>query len=182
MVLQNRLPNIFFVILNFGNFTKQEMFENVKKELRDRLSGQTDFITNAANFSAVLNECLPNLNWVGFYMLSGNQLLLGPFQGKPARQIIPLGSGVCGTAAEKRETVIVDDVHEFPGHIVCDCASNSEIVVPIIVDDILFGVLDIDSPNKFRFIEEDREDFEELVGILVSCSDMQKIKNYYNPR
>jgi GAF domain-containing protein len=156
------------------------MFEKVVEELHNRLDHQRDFITNASNLSAVLYELLPNLNWVGFYMLSGNELLLGPFQGKAARQIIPMGQGVCGTTAEKRETVIVEDVHEFPGHIACDCASNSEIVVPIIKDGKLYGVLDIDSPYKMRFIEEEIEEFEKYVEILIETSDMEKIWQYYN--
>ena len=123
-----------------------------------------------ANASALLYASLPDLNWAGFYLAKENVLWLGPFQGKPACVKIPFGRGVCGTAAEKRETVLVPDVHAFPGHIACDCASNAEIVVPIFKGETLYGVLDIDSPKTGRFTDADKEGLErfvrELEGVL----------------
>ena len=123
-------------------------------------------IANLANASALLYEELPQLNWVGFYLLEGDALILGPFQGKPACIRIPMGKGVCGTAAARGETIVVPNVHEFPGHIACDGASNSEIVLPIYVGGELFGVLDIDSPIFDRFDENDRVGLEGIVDIL----------------
>ena len=124
-----------------------------------------------ANAAALLYNTLPDLNWAGFYLAKENVLWLGPFQGKPACVKIPFGRGVCGTAAEKRETVRVPDVHAFPGHIACDCASNAEIVVPIFSGETLFGVLDIDSPKTGRFTDTDTEGLERFVrqleGILI---------------
>ena len=111
-------------------------------------------------------ETLPDLNWVGFYVLRNGQLVVGPFQGKPACIEIPLGRGVCGTAAAERKTVLVEDVHRFPGHIACDSASNSEIVVPIFCNGEIYGVLDIDSPYLSRFTREDQRGLEEIVKIL----------------
>ena len=123
-------------------------------------------IANLANASALLYEELPQLNWAGFYLLGGDALILGPFQGKPACIRIPMGKGVCGTAAARGETIVVPNVHEFPGHIACDGASNSEIVLPIYLDGALFGVLDIDSPIFDRFDENDRVGLECIVDIL----------------
>ena len=123
-------------------------------------------IANLANASALLYEELPQLNWAGFYLLEGDALILGPFQGKPACIRIPMGKGVCGTAASRGETIVVPNVHEFPGHIACDGASNSEIVLPIYLDGALFGVLDIDSPIFDRFDENDRVGLEGIVDIL----------------
>lgn len=117
-------------------------------------------VANLANASALLWQALPQINWAGFYQLQGNHLILGPFQGKPACIRIPMGKGVCGTAAASGRTVRVDDVHDFPGHIACDSASNSEIVVPILVNGKLWGVLDIDSPVFRRFTPEDQEGLE----------------------
>ena len=122
---------------------------------------------NLANASALLYGALDDINWAGFYLLEGNDLLvLGPFQGKPACIEIPTGKGVCGTAAALRKTIVVDNVHEFPGHIACDSASNSEIVVPLIHGDSLFGVLDIDSPSLSRFSDRDRRGLEEFSLII----------------
>ena len=128
-------------------------------------------IANAANLSALLWYGLPDLNWAGFYILRGDQLLLGPFQGKPACVRIPMGKGVCGTAAATRATVIVPDVHAFPGHIACDSASNAEIVVPLITAGTLTGVLDLDSPLLARFDEEDRHGLEALARAFTLGSD-----------
>lgn len=123
-------------------------------------------IANLANASALLWQELPNLNWAGFYLLEGETLILGPFQGKPACIEIPVGKGVCGTAVKERKTLVVPDVHQFPGHIACDCASNSEIVVPICKNGKIIGVLDIDSPQFDRFSEEDRLGLEAFVKTL----------------
>ena len=123
-------------------------------------------IANLANASALLWQELPNLNWAGFYLLEGDTLILGPFQGKPACIEIPVGKGVCGTAVKENRTLVVPDVHQFPGHIACDCASNSEIVVPIYKNGEIIGVLDIDSPLFDRFSEEDRVGLEAFVKAL----------------
>ena len=117
--------------------TKPELYTSLAEQLRSLLEGERDFIANAANLSALLYHSLPDLNWVGFYLHKDGELVLGPFQGKPACVRIAMGKGVCGTAAEQRETILVDNVHEFPGHIACDSASNSEIVVPLIKHDEL---------------------------------------------
>jgi GAF domain-containing protein len=157
-------------------------------ELNGLLAGEHDLIANAANTSALLFDALPAINWVGFYFLHGTEglrdresglsggasdgeLVVGPFQGKPACVRIPLGKGVCGTAAARRETLVVTDVHEFPGHIACDAASESEIVIPLIKpDNTLLGVLDIDSPILARFDEADRQGLERLCSIFVASS------------
>lgn len=123
-------------------------------------------IANLANASALLWEHLENINWAGFYIMEDGLLVLGPFQGKTACIMIPVGKGVCGTAVKEDATQLVADVHEFPGHIACDCASNSEIVIPIHVDGKIWGVLDIDSPLFGRFTEEDREGLEQFVHVL----------------
>lgn len=123
-------------------------------------------IANLANASALLWQELPNINWAGFYLLEDKTLILGPFQGKPACIAIPVGKGVCGTAVAEKRTLVVADVHQFPGHIACDCASNSEIVVPIYKDGKIIGVLDIDSPVFDRFSEEDRLGLEAFVKTL----------------
>ena len=123
-------------------------------------------VANLANTSAAIWQAMPGLNWAGFYILEGSTLILGPFQGKPACIEIPVGKGVCGTAAQLGETVLVPDVHAFPGHIACDCASNSEIVVPIFRQGKIWGVLDIDSPHLDRFSNQDRAALEQLVKVL----------------
>ncbi len=138
-------------------YTNMELF-------LDKLLPQT---TNLANFSAIIKENIEDLNWVGFYLYNGENLYLGPFQGKAAVTLIEIGKGVCGRAAEKRETIVVSDVHKFPGHIACDCDSLSEIVIPIIKDNKLFGVLDIDSPIRDRFNQETKEILENLVKLLI---------------
>ena len=127
------------------------MYGNLKESLHSLLSGETDFISNAANFSSLVYNSMQDVNWVGFYILKGKALQLGPFMGKPACVRIDEGKGVCGAAAKNRKTLIVDNVHEFPGHIACDAKSNSELVVPLIKEGVLYGVLDIDSPSLKRF-------------------------------
>ena len=131
------------------------------------LDGEHDLIANAANTAALLFHTLDQVNWVGFYFLQGGGLVLGPFQGRVACVRIPLGQGVCGTAAERRETIVVPDVHLFPGHIACDAASRSEIVVPLVRDGVLLGVLDIDSPVPDRFSPGDRVLCETVAGLLI---------------
>lgn len=123
-------------------------------------------LSNLANLSALLYDALPDLNWAGFYLLEGDRLILGPFQGKVACTEIPVGKGVCGTAVQEDRTQLVPDVHRFPGHIACDCASNSEIVIPIRKGGRIYGVLDIDSPAVGRFTEADRAGLEQIVRVL----------------
>ena len=141
-------------------------YEMLKKEIHALTSGVPYEIANLANVSAALWQAMENINWVGFYRMEAGKLVLGPFQGKPACIEIPLGRGVCGTAAIEKRTVLVEDVHQFPGHIACDSASNSEIVVPIFKNGEVYGVLDIDSPYLARFSREDQRELEEIVGIL----------------
>lgn len=155
-------------------------YNTLKLQLNELLAKETNFITNASNFSALIFNSLESLNWVGFYLLSNNDLLLGPFQGKPACTRISMGKGVCGSSAAQCKTIIVDDVHEFPGHIACDAASNSEIVIPIILNSKLYGVLDIDSPIKNRFDNNDKVHLEELLEILINNSNLEPVSNYYN--
>ena len=149
---------------------KAEVYKKLAMQARSVLEGERDPIANAANLAAIIYQTLPDLNWAGFYFLKGDELVLGPFQGKPACTRIAIGRGVCGTAAEKRKTVIVENVHEFPGHIACDTGSNSEIVVPIIKEEKLVGVLDLDSPLPGRFDADDQAGLENLVAILVEMT------------
>ena len=146
------------------------------RELCDSLESLTrdvpHIVSNLANASALLYHTLPDINWAGFYLFDGKQLVLNAFQGKPACITIPLSRGVCGAAASRRETVVVPNVHEFEGHIACDGASKSEIVVPLIVHGTLFGVLDIDSPSLDRFSENDRQGLEKFAEIL--CREIEK--------
>ncbi|HVJ52285.1 MAG TPA: GAF domain-containing protein [Aliidongia sp.] len=131
------------------------------------IEGERDFIANAANIAALLFHGLSNLNWAGFYLLKDGELVLGPFQGKPACVRIALGRGVCGTAAQERRSIVVEDVEAFPGHIACDAASRSELVVPLLRGDELVGVLDLDAPFVGRFDDEDRAGCEALVKIFL---------------
>jgi len=150
------------------NNAKPQLYASLVVQLLSLLKGEHDFIANAANFSALLFNSLPNVNWAGFYFLQGDELVLGPFQGNPACVRIPLGQGVCGVAAQQLETIIVPNVHEFPGHIACDVASNSEIVVPLFDGERLLGVLDLDSPTIGRFDDQDAEGLNELVTVFVA--------------
>jgi GAF domain-containing protein len=147
--------------------SKAELYANLQSQLRSLLKGERDFTANAANLSALLFHSLPDLNWAGCYLHKNDGLVLGPFQGKPACVRIAIGAGVCGTAARQRQTIIVDNVNDFPGHIACDSASNSEIVVPIVKGDHLIGVLDLDSPLFARFDDEDARGLNALVQIFV---------------
>ena len=146
---------------------KEENYQLVQKQLAALIEDEPNRIANLSNASALLNQFLTQVNWVGFYLAEGSQLVLGPFQGLPACVRIPFGKGVCGTAASERKTMRVDDVHQFPGHIACDAASNSEIVIPMIKDGELIGVLDIDSPITNRFDEADQKGLEQFVEILI---------------
>jgi GAF domain-containing protein len=146
---------------------KSKLYASLVVQLMSLLKGEYDLVANAANFSALLFNSLPNVNWAGFYFLRGEELVLGPFQGNPACVRIPLGTGVCGVAAQQVETIIVPNVHEFPGHIACDVASNSEIVVPLFDGERLLGVLDLDSPLIGRFDDQDAEGLNELVTVFV---------------
>jgi GAF domain-containing protein len=148
--------------------SKSELYDQLVLQLSSLLAGERDLIANTANFSALIFDSLPDLNWAGFYFAKDGELVLGPFQGKPACVRIRLGQGVCGTAAAKCETTIVPNVHEFPGHIACDSASNSEIVVPLIRNEELIGVLDLDSPLPARFDREDAAGLEKLARILLA--------------
>ena len=140
---------------------------DILDELRALLAGETDVTANAANMAALLYQRVPRLNWAGFYFLRDGVLVVGPFQGLPACTRIPLGRGVCGTAAQRGETIVVPDVHAFPGHIACDSASQSEIVVPLVVDGQVVGVLDVDSPELARFSAAEQEFFEAAAGVFV---------------
>jgi GAF domain-containing protein len=145
--------------------------DDLVSELRALLAGEPDPIANAANTSALVFARLPRLNWVGFYFLQGETLVLGPFQGQPACTRIKLGQGVCGTAAARHETIVVPDVHEFPGHIACDSASLSEIVVPLTIAGKLHGVLDIDSPEHNRFSESDQALIEAVASLYAEACE-----------
>lgn len=155
-----------------SDLPKNELYAQLAQELRSLIAGEPDFTANLANAAALLFHAMPDLNWAGFYLIreglkGGNELVVGPFQGKPACVRIPIGKGVCGTAAAQRATVIVTDVNQFPGHIACDAASNSEIVVPMIRQGELLGVLDIDSPRLGRFDQQDRDGLEQFVAVLL---------------
>ncbi|MCG3089420.1 GAF domain-containing protein [Sporosarcina cyprini] len=146
----------------------KEKYSQLTKQLDALLSGERNRYANLSNASALLNVFFDRINWVGFYLMEDGELVLGPFQGLPACIRIPLGKGVCGTAAERKETIVVEDVNAFPGHIACDAASQSEIVVPIIKDGELIGVLDIDSPELNRFTDDDRQGLEAFVKVLAT--------------
>ena len=145
---------------------KKQLYQDLAAQAQALMSGESNLIANLANLSALLFNQLPDVNWAGFYLYDGNELVLGPFQGQPACIRIPMNRGVCGTAAATGETLVVEDVHAFSGHIACDAASNSEIVVPIFDKDELIGVLDIDSPSLSRFDSEDKEGAVVLVNLL----------------
>src|SRR5690348_2204428 len=148
--------------------SKADAYKRIYGQLSELIQGERDFLANAANTVSLLFSTLPELNWVGFYFLKGDQLVLGPFQGKPACSRIALKNGVCGAAATRRETVIVPDVNQFPGHIACDTASKSEITVPLLNWGRLLGVLDVDSPVLNRFDEDDAEGLESVMALFLS--------------
>jgi L-methionine (R)-S-oxide reductase len=146
--------------------SKADLYHDLLSALDALTAGEPDAIANMANASALIWQYLPDLNWAGFYRLVGDELVLGPFQGKAACIRIALGKGVCGTAAATRTTQLVEDVHAFPGHIACDAASRSELVVPVVRDGVLIGVLDLDSPEPARFDAEDAAGCEALAALL----------------
>lgn len=152
--------------------SKSEFYAALNRQLAAVLHGERDWIANLSQMSALLMQTLPDLNWAGFYLLKDGGLVLGPFQGKVACVRIALGKGVCGTAATQRSTVVVPNVHDFPGHIACDSASNSEVVVPLIVGEHLLGVLDLDSPMLGRFDAEDARGLEQAVAVLLAASEI----------
>lgn len=152
--------------------SKSEFYAALNRQVEAVLHGERDWVCNLAQTSALLMQAMPDLNWAGFYLLKDGGLVLGPFQGKVACVRIALGKGVCGTSAARRETVVVPNVHEFPGHIACDSASNSEVVVPLLHQGRLLGVLDLDSPKLNRFDTEDARGLERTVAILLAASDL----------
>ncbi|PAK38983.1 GAF domain-containing protein [Peribacillus simplex] len=145
---------------------KEKNYELVQKQLLALIEDETNRIANLSNAAALLNQFLDEINWVGFYLYEEDQLILGPFQGLPACVRIPMGKGVCGTSAATEKTLRIEDVHQFPGHIACDAASRSEIVIPLMKDGKLLGVLDIDSPITDRFDEMDQQGLEKFAKIL----------------
>jgi L-methionine (R)-S-oxide reductase len=155
--------------------SKTGIFAELRQQLAGLLEDERDGLANCANMTALLYQALPELNWLGFYLLRNEELILGPFQGKVACVRIAMGKGVCGTAAERRETLIVADVHEFPGHIACDAASASEIVVPLVQAGRLLGVLDLDSPRVNRFDRDDAAGLESLIEVLLRGSDFSRL-------
>jgi L-methionine (R)-S-oxide reductase len=155
--------------IDFGD--RAAGYRALHEQLRAMLAGEREPIANLANAAALIFHSLPDLNWAGFYRVVGIELVLGPFQGRPACVRIPVGQGVCGTAAARRETVLVRDVREFPGHIACDAASKSEIVVPLVHHGRVLGVLDLDSPVPARFDAGDQMGLEGLVAVLMAATD-----------
>ncbi len=152
--------------------SKPELYRDLRQQLTALLAGERNALANAANMSALLHSALPDLNWVGFYFLQEGELVLGPFQGKVACVRIAIGKGVCGAAAQRRETLLVKDVHDFPGHIACDAASRSEIVVPLVQGERLWGVLDLDSPRLSRFSADDAAGLEACTADFLAASDL----------
>jgi L-methionine (R)-S-oxide reductase len=148
--------------------SKRETYDLLIAQAKALVDGESDLIANLANLSALIWQSLPDLNWAGFYLWKQDELVLGPFQGKPACVRIGYGKGVCGTAVARKATLIVDDVDQFPGHIVCDSASRSEIVVPMLRGDEIVGVLDVDSPKLSRFDAEDQKGLESLARLIVA--------------
>jgi L-methionine (R)-S-oxide reductase len=159
------------VVTSTAGAPKEAAYRDLNTQLRGLLAGERNALANAANLSALLFQALPDLNWAGFYFLQGGELVLGPFQGKVACVRIALGRGVCGTAAQELRTIIVPDVHLFPGHIACDSASRSEIVVPLVRAGRLLGVLDLDSPQLARFDTDDSFGLATAVDLLLQGSD-----------
>lgn len=151
--------------------TKREVYAELFRQAQGLFEGERDVIANSANLSALLSFHLPRLNWAGLYFLKGGELVLGPFQGKPACVRIGVGKGVCGTAVARRASVLVEDVHAFPGHIACDSASNSELVVPLVHGGRVLGVIDLDSPERGCFDADDQAGLEALATLLCAACD-----------
>jgi GAF domain-containing protein len=150
---------------------KAGLYRSLEEAARARAAGERNPIANAANFSALMYNMLPDVNWAGFYFRKGRWLVLGPFMGKPACTRLQVGLGVCGTAVAQEKTIVVPDVHKFPGHVACDAASNAELVVPLVRFGTIFGVIDIDSPTHGRFDDEDARGIEALAKFYVTASD-----------
>ena len=163
------------VLKSDPSLSKEGLYREIGTQLQGLFAGERSGLANAANMCALLYQMLPDVNWVGFYFLQGEELVLGPFQGKIACVRIALGRGVCGTAAQRREILVVPDVHEFPGHIACDAASRSEIVLPLVQNDQLVGVLDLDSPSPARFDERDRDGLSDAAELLIKSSDLSRL-------
>jgi GAF domain-containing protein len=157
-----------FELRDSAPVTREELYDTLLSDARALVGEERDMIANAANLASLIYHTLPDLNWAGFYFLKEGELVLGPFQGKPACIRIAIGRGVCGTAAAERRTIVVEDVDAFPGHIACDSASRSELVVPIIKGTDLIGVLDLDSPSVARFGEPDARGVERVVEVFVA--------------
>ena len=158
-----------FAVAATQSTTKAGLYEELAEQARGLLSGERDRIANAANLSALVYHALPHLNWVGFYFFDGTELVVGPFQGLPACVRIPLDKGVCGAAASQRVTQRIEDVDAFPGHIACDSASRSELVVPLVHGDTLIGVFDLDSPSLARFDADDQAGLEAIAAVFVEA-------------
>ena len=163
------------VVKSDSSLSKADSYREIRVQLTGLFSGERNGLANASNLCALLYQMLPDVNWVGFYFLQDGELVLGPFQGKVACVRIPLGRGVCGTAAERREILVVPDVNEFPGHIACDAASRSEIVIPLLKEGRLLGVLDLDSPHLARFDQHDRLGLAAAADALLQSSDLSKL-------
>src|ERR1700735_2036555 len=157
------------------SLSKAAIYREIGVQLSGLFSDERNGLANAANMCALLYQMLPDVNWVGFYFLQGGELVLGPFQGKVACVRIAMGRGVCGTAAERREILVVPDVSEFPGHIACDAESRSEIVLPLVQDGRLLGVLDLDSPTLARFDDEDRQGLQAAVNVLLNSAQLGRL-------
>lgn len=156
-----------FEAADIRHLPKPELYEELARQLDGLLHGERDLVANLANASALIYQSLPDLNWAGFYLMKDGELVLGPFQGRTACVRIAVGKGVCGTAVAQARTQLVPDVHAFPGHIACDAASRSEVVVPLIIDGKVKGVLDLDSPSPARFDAADAEGCERFVAVLL---------------
>jgi GAF domain-containing protein len=163
------------VVKSDPSLSKEALYREIGVQLTGLFSGERSGLANAANMCALLYQLLPDVNWAGYYFLQGKELVLGPFQGKIACVRIELGRGVCGTAAQRREILVVPDVHEFPGHIACDAASRSEIVLPLVQKDQLVGVLDLDSPSPARFDDQDRNGLAAAAQLLLESSDLSRL-------
>jgi L-methionine (R)-S-oxide reductase len=163
------------VIKSDPSLSRADTYREINVQLAGLFTGERNGLANAANMCALLYQMLPDVNWVGFYFLHGGELVLGPFQGNVACVRIALGRGVCGTAAERREILVVPDVNEFPGHIACDAASRSEIVLPLVQDGRLLGVLDLDSPKLSRFDHQDREGLDAAAKLLLNSSQLSRL-------
>jgi L-methionine (R)-S-oxide reductase len=161
-----------FAAAPLRNTSSSEVYAELLEQARALFEGERDQTANAANLAALLFNTLPDLNWTGFYWLKDGGLVLGPFQGKPACVRIALGKGVCGTAAQERRTVIVPDVNDFPGHIACDAASRSEVVIPLVDGARVIGVVDLDSPKLARFTPEDALGLEALAALFLKATDL----------